>query len=100
MIHGVKLERENILHISYYCLFYGVGPNSSRILKSALKEFDPTFVSAVEAELNLPGSKEDKNATEASANSLEGHQSRLGHYYRHLFQTVQYVGISRSLTPN
>lgn len=91
-IHGVKLERENILHISYYCLFYGVGPNSSRILKSALKEFDPTFVSAVEAELNRPEVKEDvKRDRSFGYTPFEGHQSRLGHYYRHLFQTVQYV---------
>jgi hypothetical protein len=90
--HETKLKKENILHISYYCLFYGVGPNSSRILKSALREFDPVFIDAVEAELNQGQVKEDvKRTQDFDYTPFEGHQSRLGHYYRHLFQTVQYV---------
>ena len=80
------------LEVGYYCLFYGVGPNSSRMLKMSLSRFDPTFIEALEKELNSPETKrkirEERNLGYIP---FEGHQSRLGHYYRHLYQMVRYV---------
>ena len=81
-----------LLHISYYCLFYGVGPTSSRMLKNSLSDFDKNFVESVENTLNSSERKEKvKRERGFPYIPFEGHQSRLGHYYRHLYQMVMYV---------
>lgn len=84
-------QRE-LLQVTYYCLFYGVGPNSSRMLKTYLSTFNSAFVDAVEKELNRPEIK-DAIREQRGFNYVpfQGHQSRLGHYYRHLYQMVRYV---------
>jgi hypothetical protein len=87
-----SLPQLELLKIAYYCLFYGTGPNSSRMLKMSLAAYDSDFVSALESDLNDEYVKEhvkiDRNL---GYTPFEGHQSRLGHYYRHLYQTVCYV---------
>jgi hypothetical protein len=87
-----ELTQTQALHIAYYCLFFGVGPNSSRMLKLSLLSFEPTFIAAVEAQLNQEETKEHfKRIRKLGYVPFEGHQSRLGHYYRHLYQMVRYV---------
>jgi hypothetical protein len=89
---GQQLSNENIMHVAYYCLFYGVGPNSSRMLRASLSKFDAAFVDALERELDVDETKkkiqEERNL---GYKPFEGHQSRLGHYYRHLYQMIKYV---------
>jgi hypothetical protein len=55
---GQTLTERQLQQIAYYCLFFGVGPNSSRMLKKSLEEFDSTFIDSVESELNNPDTKE------------------------------------------
>jgi hypothetical protein len=87
-----ELDARERLHVGYYCLFFGVGPNSSRMLKMSLSQFDPAFIEAVEKELNGAETKEKvKKERNLGYVPFEGHQSRLGHYYRHLYQMIQYV---------
>ncbi len=85
-----NLEEQFI--ISYYVLFFGVGPNSSRMLKEALQKYDKNFVDTLETKINTD---EEKNKLKQERKfkfiPFEGHQSRLGHYFRHLYQTVCYV---------
>jgi hypothetical protein len=89
---GQTLTERQLQHIAYYCLFFGVGPNSSRMLRKSLKEFDSKFINSVESELNRQDTKERVRAERKfSYIPFEGHQSRLGHYYRHLYQTVRFV---------
>jgi len=45
-------KQEELFIISYYVLFFGVGPNSSRMLKEALKGYDHVFVNELEKTLN------------------------------------------------
>jgi len=86
------LSEEQLQQIAYYCLFYGVGPNSSRMLRISLTHYDREFIGAVERALNNPDTKATVKAERKfSYTPFEGHQSRLGHYYRHLYQMVQYV---------
>ena len=89
---GQALTRLQLIEISYYCLFYGVGPNSSRLLREYLKSYDPVFVNLLESLLSDP---QLQSAVEKHRRlgyiPFEGHQSRLGHYYRHLFQMVRFV---------
>lgn len=86
------LTSRELLHVAYYCLYYGTGPNSTRMLLSSLRSFDANYISAVAQRL---GNRDIKIAARKSRKfgfvPFEGHQSRLGHYFRHLFQTVAYV---------
>jgi hypothetical protein len=90
--YGQDLTNSEIMHVSYYCLFFGVGPNSSRMLKMSLPEFSKSFVDALEETLNSDATKEEaQDSRNFHHVPFEGHQSRLGHYYRHLYQMVDYV---------
>lgn len=95
--HDQNLSQERLIHVSYYCLFFGTGPNSSRMLKHFLTDFDRDFIDALERELDRP---EEKEAAQREKKLVyvpfEGHQSRLGHYFRHLYRAVSYVDKRRS----
>jgi hypothetical protein len=87
-----ELSRRQQLHVAYYCLFFGTGPNSSRMLRNSLTDFDPNFISELCSVLGRPEIKERAKAERQLAYTpFEGHQSRLGHYYRHLYQAISYV---------
>ncbi len=89
---GQTLTQRERMHIAYYCFFFGTGPNSSRMLRQSLSGFNAAFIDTLEKQLDLPETK--KKASEAKKLlfvPFEGHQSRLGHYYRHLYQAVRYV---------
>jgi hypothetical protein len=89
---GEPLTQELALHVAYYSLFFGVGPNSSRMLRMSLSTFSTKFIEAVEQELNRPETKKQfQDERKFGYVPFEGHQSRLGHYYRHLYQMVRYV---------
>lgn len=106
------------LDLAYMAFYYGVGPNSTRILKDALGKDHPVeLVAKVSIQLtaiqkkyrtleetiyNGGGSEESikfrvshewakKKLTSTSYRPFDGHQSRLGHYYRHLFQIAKYI---------
>jgi hypothetical protein len=49
--HGQQLSAIKLLHIAYYCLYYGTGPNSSRMLRMSLAEFDSAFITALDQRL-------------------------------------------------
>jgi hypothetical protein len=86
------LTQLQLVQISYYCLFYGVGPNSSRMLRAYLSDHDQELVNALELRLNDKALKiEVKKDRKLGYLPFEGHQSRLGHYYRHLYQMVRFV---------
>ena len=90
--HEQKLDQRQLAHIAYYCLFFGTGPNSSRMLLNSLSEFDKTFVADLENELDKAETKVlAQRQKKLAYRPFEGHQSRLGHYYRHLYQAVKYV---------
>lgn len=87
-----KLTPTQLAHITYYCLFFGTGPNSSRMLRLSLPEYEKTLVDAIAKELASRDIKDSVQAEKKLAYvPFEGHQSRLGHYYRHLYQAIRYV---------
>lgn len=84
------VKREELIELAYMVLFYGTGPNSTRVLISALPNYTEDFIIALAGELI----KEKDNVRLNRGFSFvpfEGHQSRLGHYYRHLYQTISFV---------
>jgi hypothetical protein len=62
------------------------------MFKISLSEFDSSFIDKVEMELSNEDTKQRVcSERKFSYKPFEGHQSRLGHYYRHLYQMVSYV---------
>lgn len=91
-VASVRLTREQMLQAAYYGFFFGVGPSSSRTLRAFLGRLPSGFVSAFEEALRDRDNKESaKRAGNLSYTPFEGHQSRLGHYYRHLYQLSRFV---------
>lgn len=84
-----KLDIKQIIEISYLAFFYGIGPNSTRILKNSLTDYDKIKVNKLIQELESQ-KHEIKKERNFDYVPFEGHQSRLGHYYRHLFQSINY----------
>lgn len=87
------------INISYLTLYYGNGPNSGRQLKKALSKYKKGKVEQLINHLDIEYkkfNKKEKNKLKGNTNhkkSFEfygGHQSRLGHYYRHLFQAITF----------
>ena len=88
----IHYSKPDLCRIAYITLFFGVGPNSSRMLKAALRKFDDKLVNQLEFVLSR---REFKNKIRSQRGfrftPFEGHQPRLGHYYRHLYQSITYV---------
>lgn len=89
--------KHDLLSISYLILFFGVGENSNRMLEKLLQNYMPK-----ETALKLlKRLKEDRETACKEIGKYEykyfdGHQLRLGHYYRHLFQTIDYLNTSKA----
>ncbi|WP_431844515.1 putative phage abortive infection protein [Pedobacter immunditicola] len=63
-------------------------------VKEILKNYGEKFVQSI---INSVYSKKAKY--NGKLVYFAGHQVRLGHYYRHLFQTVKFIDKSSFLTP-
>ena len=84
-----QLTTQQIIEISYIAFFYGVGPNSSRLLRSSLSEYPSENIDRL---IKIMAETKDdvKKERNFKYTPFEGHQSRLGHYYRHLYQSIKY----------
>ena len=98
-----------LLKLAYIFFYTGVGVHSDKISKAMIgQEFDNTLYSTVRDELNNIERQHKSNSNNMMWRELEiegigksklpysyrpfqGHMSRFGHYYRHLFQTVKFV---------
>lgn len=95
---GSPLSRRDLICASYFALFYGVGPNSSRMLIQALVNvgFREHLAKEIAAHLDDAVLKaEVKFDRKFDHTPFEGHQSRLGHYFRHLYQMVTYIHLQK-----
>ncbi|KPF42147.1 hypothetical protein IP87_20965 [beta proteobacterium AAP121] len=62
------------------------------MLRTALPEYDPDLIDEIDKWLQDEETRQDVvEQMNLVYEPFEGHQSRLGHYYRHLYQTVRYV---------
>lgn len=99
-----KYSDEKIVRLAYIFFYCGVGDNSD-IMNKAMnsgKEFEDKLFNDTLDYLNQIKNKdigipeftdEDGNKVSLTIKYLPwgGHQSRLGHYYRHLFQTTKFI---------
>lgn len=102
--YGVKeaVWKKNVVQIVYLITFFGVNNSSTEYLKKRIKQIMANNNAYNEFEANcleilIRGHEYAKNKNknnpkdQRSYLKYDGHQSRLGHYYRHLFQTVNYI---------
>lgn len=83
-----QLDIEDRINIAYLSFYYGTGPNSTRILRNALSRYESVLIEQL---IERFKEEYEKEKGKCQYKVFEGHQSRLGHYYRHLYQTVMYV---------
>lgn len=88
---GVELTWRDVVAVAYYTLYFGTGPTSTPMLRDELKAFGAAFTNALEAALDELTKREVRAMLKLPYQPFEGHQSRMGHYYRHLFQTIRYI---------
>lgn len=86
-----NLDQKKLINAAYISFFFGaVGKYSSGVVRKYLCDYDTNFVDKMLEEFKV--SKRIISETEYFPYKLfDGHQSRLGHYYRHLYQTVKYI---------
>ena len=77
------------IQVAYYFVYFGVGIKSSLFLSEAVSaagvDLGSTDIATLQqAVLNTREDEDDYPF-------FEGHQQKLGHYYRHLYQTVSFV---------
>jgi hypothetical protein len=109
---NAELTQDRIISLAYLAFYYGVGWNSTRIFKKSADDYPLELVEELVTKMgyaqhtfkSLKEDKEDKKLSkgEVAMNGdleiegfpyrpFDGHQSRLGHYYRHLYQIMKYV---------
>lgn len=105
-----ELRPEEVLEIAYSIFFYGLGVNSNKLLEKLDEKYDPVLIAGILKDMEIaqnyirkektgkkkyifPFSKKDRTKLEFDVKYIpfDGHLSRLGHYYRHLFQSVKFV---------
>ena len=92
-------------NITYLILFFGLGETSTPMVKDLLKKYDETIIKTIidKAE-NYRKENGYKELTYLKKFKLDnyypfnGHQSRLAHYFRHLYQTIKYIDNQKFLT--
>jgi len=74
-ISGRSFDRKQCLQAAYYVMFYGVGPNSTRMFVNALNGLgiERSLAESIAARI-----QQIKGASQAQITPFDGHQSRLG----------------------
>jgi hypothetical protein len=85
-----KLSELEMINLSYLCFFYGaIGRGAKDVLRRRLtNKHETRFLDDI-----FKVFEENRSIYMDKFNYVpfDGHQSRLGHYYRHLFQSVRYI---------
>jgi hypothetical protein len=84
-----QLDRINIAYLAFY---YGTGENSTPTLRKYLECYDKELIDYLIQWIEDKTWKQRTNEIDKFGYTpLDGHQSRLGHYFRNLYQIVCYV---------
>jgi len=76
----------NRIAITYLMFFYGVSEENKGIVKSFFPEIEQEVFNQLWRHI-----REKKTNYDSNIVYFGGHQHRLGHYYRHFYQTVKFV---------
>lgn len=84
-----EVSTEEKINIAYTCLLFGgVGEYSLLFIQEQLKDHGAEFIPWIKDEFQKRKKKIQKNYPFKLFN---GHHARIGHYNRHLYQTVKYI---------
>jgi hypothetical protein len=95
--HDVKLSDIDKSGMAYTILYFGIGDTSNPILKAYFKRNYDNIISEERLTWIINELEKLKLANGENKNRFVGHQTRLGHYYRHLYQSVKYVNEQKYL---
>lgn len=87
---NMNLDSHEYIVISYLVIFYGIGPDSTRQLKCRLSSWPADFI-----DLLLSALEREQEASNYI--TFSGQHSRLGQYYRHLYQTIRFVDLKNDI---
>ena len=87
--YNLNLKQEDEINIAYLCFYFGaIGKNSINALKPYIEEYGDSLTANIEKEYTSANKElKDKN----NDYFFDGHQVRLGHYFRHLYQIVRFI---------
>jgi hypothetical protein len=83
-------EPRQRIEIAYLAFFYGVGKHSTPALRNALRDYPNELISGVVDKLEQSRATVKKDLS-FEHDPFDGHQLRLGHYFRHLYQSIKFV---------
>ena len=93
--------------ITYLFLFFGIGVTTSPLVKELMNKYEiGSIITDIDAELDTVQRSGTLNTEylkrynygHIDYRPFNGHQIRLAHYFRHLYQTVEFVESQKSLT--
>lgn len=92
-------DRDRIV-TAYYCVFIGTGDVENPDMPSEIYEISKQYdFSVIVHSLANPSNKDSiKRRLGLSYLQFGGHHAALGHYYRHLYQTIKYIDTRAFLT--
>lgn len=88
------LDSVYIIEMAFYCFFFGAGKRSNRTLKYYLDERFSEKINVDELIRLLSNNafrELVRNEKKFNYKIFGGHQTRLGHYYRHLYHTTKWI---------
>lgn len=96
IIQDNRLDQQDLANIAYTILFFGTDETVTDVLENRFFE----KYSEIEKQINnvVTQLREKTNPHNSDKYYYNGHQSRLGHYYRHLRRTVTFVHRNTLLT--
>jgi hypothetical protein len=101
-----ELKKEQLTSIAYLIFFFGIGHVTQGVFSDLApdylnEDFFKNTLERLEAEKKayFPGNEHDLTIASGNRQAIfkqvyepfTGHGTKIGHYYRHLFQTVKYV---------
>lgn len=98
------LDQKSIFSITFLLFFYGLGDNSYSVLRDSLKDYDNKMVELIINHFKRIDTIEKKSKEDGKRTRdyffTEGQQSRLDHYFKHLFLSIKYVDDNKDLLDN
>lgn len=96
-IEANKLDEQDIANIAFTILFFGTDETVSDVLENRFFEKYKTFESSISVFIREE-LREIENRYTNEKYYFNGHQSRLGHYFRHLRRIVTFVHRNKFLS--
>jgi hypothetical protein len=102
-----QYSQTEIINVTFLAFFFGCSGPNSPTFKSRTKSYDTKFISNLVKECSIYRLQQSKNnqfeikrsdSIGATYKYFDGHQIRLSHYFRHLFQTINYINNSDALS--